>query len=88
MRLLVQAQSRARREQILREITSRVRATNDPDMIIRTAVRELGEALNMSTFIRMGSADNLAQKPQAGQPKPAATDNAGKPGQAKGGQDE
>ncbi len=88
VRLLVQAQSRARREQILREITSRVRATNDPDMIIRTAVRELGEALNMSTFIRMGSADNLAQKPQAGQPKPAATDNAGKPGQAKGGQDE
>jgi GAF domain-containing protein len=92
VRLLVQAQSRARREQILREITSRVRASNDPDLIIRTAVRELGQALNMPTFIRMGGADQLTQPPQS--PKPAQNDpgingkSPNKSGSAQGGKDE
>lgn len=70
-RLFEQVQARARREQILREITTRVRASTDPDAIVRTAVRELGEALGRSTFVRLGSADQLA---------PAAPGNGGRSG--------
>lgn len=53
-RLFKDAQARARREKILREITARIRATNDPEMIAKAAVRELGQALNVSTFIHLG----------------------------------
>jgi len=56
-RLFEQAQARARREQILREITARVRGSTDPDAIVRTAVRELGTALGRSTFVRLGNAE-------------------------------
>ena len=59
-RLLQDTQARARREQILREITARVRSSNDPDVIVRTAVRELGEALGRSTFVRLSAAEQLA----------------------------
>jgi GAF domain-containing protein len=54
-RLFNEAQSRARREKILREITAHIRATNDPEMIAKTAVRELGQALGASAFIHLGS---------------------------------
>ena len=53
-RLFKDAQARARREKILREITARIRATNDPEMIAKAAVRELGQALGVPTFIRLG----------------------------------
>jgi GAF domain-containing protein len=53
-RLFNDAQARARREKILREITARIRATNDPEMIAKAAVRELGQALGVPTFIRLG----------------------------------
>jgi hypothetical protein len=62
LRLYGAAQSRAHREQVLREITARVRSSMDPDTILRTAVRELGVALGRSAFVRVGSADQLAQK--------------------------
>jgi GAF domain-containing protein len=55
--------ARARREQILREITTRVRASTDPDTVMRTAVRELGAAFGRPAFIRLGSAEPLAQVP-------------------------
>jgi GAF domain-containing protein len=64
-RLFEQAQARARREQILREITARVRGSTDPDTIMRTAVRELGAALGRPTFVRLGSAEELSQTPTA-----------------------
>lgn len=54
-RLFKDAQARARREKILREITARIRATNDPEMIAKAAVRELGQALGVPTFIHLGS---------------------------------
>jgi GAF domain-containing protein len=53
-RLFKDAQARARREKILREITARIRATNDPEMIAKAAIRELGQALGVPTFIRLG----------------------------------
>ncbi len=58
-----QTQARARREQILREITSRVRSFTNPDAVVRAAVRELGAALGRSTFVRLGSAEELSQTP-------------------------
>lgn len=53
-RLFKDVQARARREKILREITARIRATNDPEMIAKAAIRELGQALGVPTFIRLG----------------------------------
>ncbi|MBN1665779.1 MAG: GAF domain-containing protein, partial [Anaerolineales bacterium] len=52
-RLFAQAQSRAQREQTLRQITGLVRASTDAETIMRTAVRELGQALGRRTFIRL-----------------------------------
>ena len=66
--LFNESQARARREQTLREITARVRGSTDPDAIVRTAVRELGQVLGRSTFIRLGAAEQLRQPP--GQPAP------------------
>ncbi len=53
-RLLDQVQRRARQEQVLREITTQVRASMDVDSILRAAARELGDALGRKTFIQMG----------------------------------
>ena len=61
--LIAQAQARAHREQVLREITARVRGFTDPDTVVRTAVRELGTALGRPTFIRLGSVEELSQPP-------------------------
>ena len=71
-RLLEQAKNTARREQILREITSRVRSTTDPDTIARTAIRELGLALGRQTFIQLGDAEQLSRAPQVSQEVPAS----------------
>ena len=60
LRQLEDIQARVRREQLLREITARVRGSTDPDAIMRIAVRELGEALGRRTFIRLGDADLLS----------------------------
>jgi GAF domain-containing protein/HAMP domain-containing protein len=45
-RLYQETQSRAAREQMVAEITSRLRSSLDPDTILKTAVRELGRALD------------------------------------------
>lgn len=52
-RLLIQAQSRAQREQALRQITSAVRSSTDPTIIMRTAVREIGSILGRKALIRL-----------------------------------
>jgi len=57
--LFEQTQARARREQILREVTARVRGANDPDVIMRTAVRELGAALGRPAFVRLSDTGPL-----------------------------
>ncbi len=53
-RLFEEVQAHARREQILREITARVRGSIDPDTIMRAAVREVGTALGRPAFIQIG----------------------------------
>jgi GAF domain-containing protein len=52
--LLEQAQARARRERILREVTARVRSATDIDVIMKTAVREVSRALGRDTFVYLG----------------------------------
>jgi GAF domain-containing protein len=55
-RLFQEAQSRARREQLIREITSKMRGTPDLDTILNTAVQELGRALGVSrAFVRLST---------------------------------
>jgi GAF domain-containing protein len=54
-RFFEETQARARRERILREITTRVRGSTDPDTIMRTAVRELGTTLGRPAFVRLSS---------------------------------
>lgn len=49
--LLEETASKARREQLLREITAQVRSSSDIDTIMRTAVREIGQALGRPTFV-------------------------------------
>jgi hypothetical protein len=71
-RLFNEAQSRARREKILREITAHIRATNDPETIAKSAVRELGQALGVSTFIHLGNtrtANDNKKKSNKSKPK-------------------
>jgi hypothetical protein len=62
IRLLEQTERRAYREQTLREITSHVRGSTNPDVIVRTAVRELGEALGRPTFARLGGFEQLTRQ--------------------------
>lgn len=44
------SQERARREQILREVTTKVRSSTNVDVILQTAVREIGQALGRKAF--------------------------------------
>lgn len=63
LRLSEQTQERARREQALRQITSAVRGSTNPETILRTAVRELGVMMGRKVSIHMST---------EGQPKPEA----------------
>jgi GAF domain-containing protein/HAMP domain-containing protein len=51
--LLVQAQQRARREQTLRELSSRVNAAIDAEAILRTTAQEIHRRFGLETFIRL-----------------------------------
>ena len=62
LRLLEETARRAHRERTLREITARVRGSTNPDVIVRTAVRELGSALGRPTFVRLGSVEQLVRE--------------------------
>lgn len=50
-RLYQDAQARAEREQILRQVSDRVYAAPDAETVLRTAAREIGQALGLETFI-------------------------------------
>ena len=53
-RLYSRTRLRVQREQALREIATQVRGLMEPDVILRTAVRELGTALGRKTYILLG----------------------------------
>lgn len=48
-----QQSQRARREQLLREITAKVRSSADVDTVLRTAVQEIGRTLGRKAFIQL-----------------------------------
>lgn len=80
-RLLIQAQTRAQREQFLRQITSAVRSSTDAAVIMRTAVREVGTVLGRKALIRLErsaiASSSPAQPSAAEAPSPTtdATEN-------------
>jgi GAF domain-containing protein len=62
-RLLEETEQRAEQERIIAQITARVRASMDPETILRTAVRELGAALGTDrAFVRLGVGANGDQR--------------------------
>jgi len=53
--LFEETQRRASRERLIGEVTARVRETLDVDMVLQTAIREVGEALGLAEVeVRMG----------------------------------
>jgi len=67
IRLLDETQRRAARERLLREVTARVRSSTDPETVLKSLLREVGTVLGRSTFVRLGSAEQLCQSPQSEQ---------------------
>jgi GAF domain-containing protein len=61
-RLFGQVQERAKREQILREITAQVRGKADVDTIMRTAAQEVGRALGRQSFVYLRDSDEEAEQ--------------------------
>ena len=77
--LFRQAQDHARREQLLREITARVRGSTDQDSILRTVVREVGQAFGAQTFISLKTSGATAEPaPAEMKPESEATPGPGK----------
>jgi GAF domain-containing protein/HAMP domain-containing protein len=66
-RLLTEAQRRAEREQFIRAITDKVRATSDIETILQTTIEELSRTLGFPrAFIRLGTeADLLSGPPES-----------------------
>ncbi|MCB0211457.1 MAG: PAS domain S-box protein [Anaerolineae bacterium] len=52
----------AKREQMLREITSRVRSSVDVDSVMRTTAQEVGKALGRPVFIHLGQKRNRQER--------------------------
>jgi GAF domain-containing protein len=67
IRLLQDAQTRAQREQALRQITSAVRGSTNADTILRTATRELGVVLGRRVKVQLGRASQTSALSNAGQ---------------------
>jgi len=69
---LTATKKQAQREQALRQITSAVRGSTDPAIILRTAARELGNLIGRQTIIRLAAAEKKSDTPQKDQPVPPA----------------
>jgi GAF domain-containing protein/HAMP domain-containing protein len=70
-RLLAETQRRAEREQMIRQITDKVRATPDLEMILQTTVREMSKVMGLPrVFVRLGTEKELAVTPSKTNPKP------------------
>ncbi len=78
IQLLQETARKARREQLLREITAQVRSSADVDTIMKTAVQEIGQALGRRTYIYVGSEEESpANAPQAKKGTSNLTDQYG-----------
>jgi GAF domain-containing protein len=67
-RLLEETQRRAEREHLVSEITTKLRASNDPQVILQTAMKELREALRVKRthFIEHPTTPNTETEVGAG----------------------
>jgi len=63
-RLFDETSRRAERERIVTEITSKIRSTNDPEEMIRTALDELRNALGATQVQLIPQAINVSQDNQ------------------------
>lgn len=61
--LFEQVQARVRREQLLREVTTRIRGSVDVDTVMRTVAREVGQALGRPAFIYLESGSEGQETP-------------------------
>ncbi|RMD47677.1 MAG: hypothetical protein D6835_07115, partial [Candidatus Thermofonsia bacterium] len=50
-RLYQQEQARLQREQVLRQIAAHVRSSTNVELVLQTAVKEIGKALGRETFV-------------------------------------
>jgi GAF domain-containing protein len=65
-RLYEETQRRAAQERLMGEITARMRETLDMDTVLRTAIREIGEALDLAEVeVRLGGAARAPVPPSA-----------------------
>ena len=62
-RLFAETQQRARRDQILNEITARVYTAVDADSILQTAVKEINRQLGLETYVYLD--EDVELEPQA-----------------------
>lgn len=62
IRLLQESEARARHEQMLRQMTERLRSAVDPEQVLRTAVKEVGQVLGRTVLIRLGNAQTGDQQ--------------------------
>ena len=67
-----QTQSRAQFEAVMREITTRVHSSTNPEAILKTAVREVSHALGRQAYIELTSEE---QKLDSGQLRPFEQQN-------------
>lgn len=59
LQLLKQAQERARREQLLREVTEQINNATSTDVVLSRAAQELGRVLNQQVFVYLGEGTRL-----------------------------
>ncbi len=77
-RLYQEAQRRAARERLTREITDKMRSAVDVDHIIQAAVDEIFDVLNVShAFVRLGAVETLADdQPSSSKPDHSSESDA------------
>jgi GAF domain-containing protein len=70
-RLFQETQRRAAQEQLMGEVTARMRETLDMDTVLQTAIREIGDALNIAEVeVRMGGLSATQGPPDSEGPAP------------------
>lgn len=69
--LFEQVQARVRREQLLREVTTRIRGSVDVDTVMRTVAREVGQALGRPAFIYLGPGSDGQETPSVAEKEEA-----------------
>ena len=65
-RLLAQTEARAKREQILREVTTQIRSGTDVNTILRLTAQEVGRALGKPAFVRLENSPDAQHERQTG----------------------